>query len=688
MSRTTVPSGWEETRLSEITFHKSGNSKLIKGKLASEPAEGLFPAFSASGQDVWHSQPEGEGEAIIVSAVGARCGKAFLAAGRWAAIANTHIVKTYGQIDTRYFFLLLNNERFWEKGGTAQPFVKVRKTFERNILLPPVNEQRRIVEKVDALFAHSRKAKASLDRVPALLEKLKKSILAAAFRGDLTKDWREAHPDVEPADQLLERIRTERRRRWEEAELAKMRAKGKEPKNDKWKEKYFEPKGISAGELPKLPPRWVWASWEQLSERVTVGHVGSMKDEYRADGVPFLRSQNVRENSYSADGICYISTAFHERLAKSKLTPGDLLVVRSGSVGVTCVVPEWMSEANCSDLVIIQRPLGVISEYGSIYMNSAAQGQIRAGAVGVALTHFNTKSVASLPVALPPLAEQREITRRAELVLESVGVMRDFHRRQIGQLECLQRVVLSKAFRGELVPQDPNDEPASVLLEHIRAERAAAAPAKKKRGGRRKAKTSAAPDDGGEEPAPASNSSTETEPVSSSPSSPQTLGAEARAAQPELPFSARDFLELTGTEQAQAFSSTLFGAGPLPKADAVRLAAEGLSALGLSHHQRLRTGGKLWTALEGALERAVKLGLCDRPARGQVRAIRPDPKAWTAADWRLVVDAVPPTADLGTWVRTAAEWAQAQCGLEFARLRSGGTIDRALRAAAASREPS
>ena len=97
--------------------------------------------------------------------------------------------------------------------------------------------------------------------MPPLLEKLRQSILAAAFRGDLTKDWRAKHPDVEPASKLLERIRVERRKKWEEAELAKMKAKGKAPRDDRWKGKYKEPEAVDATGLPGLPEGWAGRAW-------------------------------------------------------------------------------------------------------------------------------------------------------------------------------------------------------------------------------------------------------------------------------------------------------------------------------------------------------------------------------------------------------------------------------------------
>jgi type I restriction enzyme S subunit len=127
----------------------SGDSTLIKGKLSREAKEGLYPAFSASGQDVWHHEYRHEGTAIILSAVGARCGKCFFARERWSAIANTHVIWPNSEtVDPEYLFLLLNNERFWVRGGSAQPFVKVKESLRQNIPLPDLLEQQRIVTRV------------------------------------------------------------------------------------------------------------------------------------------------------------------------------------------------------------------------------------------------------------------------------------------------------------------------------------------------------------------------------------------------------------------------------------------------------------------------------------------------------------------------------------------------------------
>ncbi|MGB7375106.1 MAG: restriction endonuclease subunit S [Rivularia sp. (in: cyanobacteria)] len=339
------------------------------------------------------------------------------------------------------------------------------------IPLPPLNEQKRIVGKIEALQKRSQRVKEASDAIPQLLDQFRQSVLAAAFRGDLTADWRENNPDVEPASVLLEKIRAERRRKWEEAELEKMKVKGKVPKDDKWKQKYKEPEAVDDFELPELPDGWGWASFAQVSDRVTVGHVGSMKDEYRKQGIPFLRSQNVRENRFEAEGITFISRDFHEKLSKSSLQPGDLVVVRSGGVGVSCVIPETLQEANCSDLVIVKQPRAIISEYGAFYMNSIAKSHVNSKQVGVALIHFNTKSMAEMLIPVPSLEEQKILINKVNNFFKIVENIEQQYQETKANLDLLNQSILAKAFRGELVPQNPNDEPASILLERIRAER-------------------------------------------------------------------------------------------------------------------------------------------------------------------------------------------------------------------------
>jgi type I restriction enzyme S subunit len=96
------------------------------------------------------------------------------------------------------------------------------------------------------------------------------------------------------------------------------------------------------------------AKLKDLCDRITVGHVGPMADKYTADGVPFLRSQNIAPFRLCMDDIKFVPRSFHEKLSKSALHPGDVVVVRTGYPGTACVIPTSLPESNCADLVVIK----------------------------------------------------------------------------------------------------------------------------------------------------------------------------------------------------------------------------------------------------------------------------------------------------------------------------------------------
>lgn len=350
--------------------------------------------------------------------------------------------------------------------------------------LPPLPEQRRIVAKLEELFSKLDAGVAAVRRTQALLKRYRQSVLHAAVTGELTRAWREGHPPApaETGAALLQRIRAERRAQWEAVQVAKRG--GQMTLNDAWKSKYVEPAAPEISGLPLLPQSWSWGTFEEISERVTVGFVGSMKDEYVEEGIPFLRSQNVRENKYSSAGLKYVSLAFDESISKSRLEPGDVVVVRSGSVGTACVIPDTLLAANCSDLVIVKQPK-VLPEYCAYYMNSVAKARVNAQKVGVALIHFNTQAQAAMPLSIPPLAEQAEIVAEVERRLTVLDTLSQTLADELRRAERLRQSILHRAFTGRLVPQDATDEPAAALLARLRA--TPAAPAKAKAGRGRKA---------------------------------------------------------------------------------------------------------------------------------------------------------------------------------------------------------
>ena len=148
--------------------------------------------------------------------------------------------------------------------------------------------------KIEALQERSRRAQEALSEVAPLLEQFRQAVLTAAFRGDLTSDWRAAHPDIEPASELLRRICAERRRQWEQAELAKYEAKGQKPPKN-WKEKYKEPGPVDASSLPTLPNGWEWVRVKSVGE-VQLGRQRSPQYHSGPNMCPYLRVMNVFED--------------------------------------------------------------------------------------------------------------------------------------------------------------------------------------------------------------------------------------------------------------------------------------------------------------------------------------------------------------------------------------------------------
>jgi restriction endonuclease S subunit len=163
-------SKWPTSTLGNVAIAKSGNGKIIKGSLPTANDDGrLFPAYSATGQDVFSEEYDHEGDGIVVSAVGARCGKCFMATGRWRAIANTHVLlPRKDKVRARFLWYLVNDEHFWIKGGTAQPFVKIGDSLNKVVPLPPLTEQDWIVQTLDEADA-IRSLRAQADARAALL---------------------------------------------------------------------------------------------------------------------------------------------------------------------------------------------------------------------------------------------------------------------------------------------------------------------------------------------------------------------------------------------------------------------------------------------------------------------------------------------------------------------------------------
>lgn len=163
-----------------VTAGRRGGA-LIKGDLYDQPEPDLFPGFSASGQDVWVPEAHYDEPGIVVSAVGARCGKAFKADGRWTAIANTHVLLPRSGFDRDLLWWLFNDESFWIRGGSAQPYVQFEASLEQLITLPEsLSAQHVVAAFLDRETARLDALVAAKQRLLDLLAEKRKAIIATA----------------------------------------------------------------------------------------------------------------------------------------------------------------------------------------------------------------------------------------------------------------------------------------------------------------------------------------------------------------------------------------------------------------------------------------------------------------------------------------------------------------------------
>ena len=180
----------------------------------------------------------------------------------------------------------------------------------------------------------------------------------------------------------------------------------------------------------------------ELVDEITVGYVGPMIDEYVDTGVPFLRSLNVKPHRFDSTDLRFISPEFHAKIRKSALSPGDVVAVRTGIPGTSCVIPSGLETANCSDLVIFRCGEEVDPHYLSYYLNLIASSHLRHQSVGAVQKHFNIGSAKDL--LLPDVGI--EVQRKIAAVLTALDAKIDLNNRINAELEALAKTIYDYWF--------------------------------------------------------------------------------------------------------------------------------------------------------------------------------------------------------------------------------------------------
>lgn len=360
--------------------------------------------------------------------------------------------------------------------GTGIPHVDPLVLSNINFPLPPLNEQERIIEKVDELFSELDNGIDELETAQKKLELYRQSLLKSAVEGELSKEWRETQTEVsETGEQLLARILKERRKLWEQEKLKEFAEKGKKPQKN-WQEKYPEPVQPDTENLAQLPEGWVWASIDQLTTEQRYGSSAKTNDD--PNGIPVLRMGNIQNGALDFNNLKYLPKT-HDEFPALFLEKGDLLFNRTNSrelVGKTAIFNgEHAPCSYASYLIKVKFHSDFNANLAAYYINSVF-GKIWINNVAVQQTgqaNVNGTKLSQLCIPLMSQAEQNYIVERFnELKDVSESSFKQIED-NIKLLTMQKQNILKDAFSGKLVSQDPNDEPAQVLLERIQQQREA-----------------------------------------------------------------------------------------------------------------------------------------------------------------------------------------------------------------------
>jgi type I restriction enzyme S subunit len=356
--------------------------------------------------------------------------------------------------------------------GTAQKGVYLKTLGSTEIWIPPLAEQRRIVAKIEELFSELDKGIENLKTAQAQLKIYRQALLKHAFEGKLTVAWRAKNKDkLETAEVLLKRIQAERTERYRQ-EFADWEAGGKQ-KGKPNAPKLLPP--LPAEELvgwPSLPEGWVWLTVKHVCDVVRGGSPRPAGDpRFYGGTIPFLKVADITH----ADTPYIRSFTFTIKEAglnkTREIVPNTLLLSNSGAtLGVPkiCLISATMNDGVAAFLGLPSESL--LYHY---YFWQSKTAQLRNIDQGAAQPNLNTDLIKDTFIPLCSQPEQLAVTGELEAKLSEVDQLDQTISASLQQAEALRQSILKRAFSGQLVPQDPKDEPASVLLARIKAEKSA-----------------------------------------------------------------------------------------------------------------------------------------------------------------------------------------------------------------------
>lgn len=347
-------------------------------------------------------------------------------------------------LDRRYLFHWLKHPAFLKyveasSHGMNMPRLGTDAGRAAPLVLAPRLEQSRIAEQLDSLRARIQACQDRMERVPGILKRFRQSVLTAAVSGDLTSEWRDTQGCSDPLPEFVEGV------------VADTKLTGSE----------FS-----------VPESWRLAQARNLVHPDAGIVYGIVQPGPKlANGIRYVQTTDIVDGRIQLQSLSHTSEGVANRYQRSSIREGDVLlgIIRALKVAV---VPAELEGANISRSVARLRPReGVLPKFLAYALQSpVVQQWLRSQHRGMDMPVLNLSEVRLAPIPIAPMGEQAEIVRRVDSLFALADTIHVHYNAARGQLERLIPALLTKAFRGELCPQDPNDEPARALLARVAAE--------------------------------------------------------------------------------------------------------------------------------------------------------------------------------------------------------------------------
>ena len=377
------------------------------------------------------------------------------------------------EIEKKYLLYVLNSpevKSLFSIATTSSGQPKLALKRIRTVIFPmaPLAEQKRIVEKLDSLLVQVDTIQQRLNNLPDIIKRFRQSVLAAAVSGKLTEQWRDKN-EFFFGDKSIEKI-TELVDSFYENKAQKAVANGKrKPKHPRANKKAEEREEA----LPVIPSQWKYQRLEDITYLVSDGTHKTPK--YKNEGVPFFSVKNVRPFKVSDANIKFVSQDEYEEIdARCNSEENDILYTKVGATfGFAARNTITYNHAIYVSLALIKPVFDFFdTKYAELVMNSPVvfeQARKRVSGSGVPDLHLI--EIRDFKIPVPHIEEQTEIVRLVEQYFALADTLEKNLANAKQRVDNLTQSILAKAFRGEIVPQDPNDEPADKLLARIKAAR-------------------------------------------------------------------------------------------------------------------------------------------------------------------------------------------------------------------------